>query len=106
MDRLVLYKPSPTRIKLAAYGAEECSLRRVNPSQVRVQCKLPDKTFPAFCARERLLTSVNLLMFKQLPLPLVTLPTLWAGKGPLAIVSVLVLKEGRVCGKAFPALGT
>lgn len=100
----MFYKPGPTRVKLTAYGAQERSLCGVNSSKVRVQCKLPDKTFPTLRTGERLLSGVNLLVFKKLPLPFIVFPALRTGKRSLSGVRLSVLKEGRVGGEAFPAL--
>lgn len=105
MNLLVFYKPGPARVKLTAYGAQERSLGGVNPPQMRVQRKLPDETFPTLCTGKRLLSGVDLLVFKKLPLPFVVLPALRTGKGSLTSVRISVLKKGRVGGEAFPALG-
>lgn len=106
VDSEMFDEPRLKRVSFPAHGTRKCALLCVNNPLMSAQSELPYKAFPALLTRKRLFPRVDFLVPEELRLLFVLLPALWTHEGGLAAVGQVVSTKRRVCGEAFPTLGT
>lgn len=100
---LMVEEVRAARVPFPTFCAGEGAFSGMGLPLVLVEIGLPRETLPTFRTRERLPSSVHLLMFQKDSLPRETLPALQTGEGLLPCVDSLMLNELRLPRVTFAA---